>query len=283
MRVVWQCEQDEFCRRVLAKHWPGVPCYRDVRDLAAENVEPVDVLCGGFPCQDLSLAGRRAGIDGDQSGLWGEMFRLTGELRPRYLLVENVPGILTAGVDRVLGDLASIGFDAEWECLPASAFGAPHRRERFWLVAYPGGPRRREDAGGPSGDEGQDEGRPAADDHEPFGDGEGGGARPVAHPTGDGRGQGRPWGSDPGGEGEPEQPLPDVADPDGEPPLWPAVAWSERDPWAAEPRMARMAHGVPDAVDRRRALGNALVPQIAEWIGRRVIEAEQAMNGDVAA
>lgn len=244
MRVVWQCERDEFCRRVLARHWPGVPCYEDVRELRAGGVEPVDVLCGGFPCQDVSLAGRRAGIDGEQSGLWGEMFRLTCELRPRYLVVENVPGLLTAGLGRVLGDLASGGFDAEWDCLPASAFGAPHIRDRFWLVAYPRGARRRQDAGGASGDEGADEGRAAADDHESPGDGEGRRAG-------------------------------DVADAHGEPTERPSVAWSERDTWAAEPGVARMAHGVPRGLDRRRALGNALVPQIAEWIGRRLLEYER--------
>lgn len=167
MRTLWFCEQDEFCRRVLARHWPGVPCYPDVRALVgnangasthsyAEEGGPrpavgesgrgmdvpvpvphVDVLCGGFPCQDLSYAGRGAGIEGARSGLWSEFARLIGDLRPRYVVVENVPALLGRGLGRVLGDLAALGFDAEWDCLPASAFGAPHRRDRFWLVAYP--------------------------------------------------------------------------------------------------------------------------------------------------
>jgi DNA (cytosine-5)-methyltransferase 1 len=175
MRTVWFCEQDEFCQRVLAKHWPGVPCHPDVRALVADAdgagcsapsaqrcdshrlrsagavgsrgsdgalpvpVPYVDVLCGGFPCQDLSYAGKGAGLDGERSGLWGEYARLIRELRPRYVVVENVSALLARGLGRVLGDLAACGYDAEWDCIPASAVGAPHRRDRVWLVAYPGG------------------------------------------------------------------------------------------------------------------------------------------------
>ena len=126
MRVLWHCESDPFCQRVLAARWPGIPCYPDVSELRGADVAPVDVLCGGFPCQDISVAGRGAGIGGARSGLWSEMFRLTGELRPGYLVVENVPALLVRGLDIVLGDLASIGFDAEWDCLRACDFGAPH-------------------------------------------------------------------------------------------------------------------------------------------------------------
>ena len=111
-------------------------------------VPPVDVLCGGFPCQDLSVAGRGAGIDGARSGLWAEYARLIRELRPRYVVVENVPALLVRGLGRVLGDLAALGYDAEWDCLPASAFGAPHRRDRVWIVAYPDGLRTRRTMGG---------------------------------------------------------------------------------------------------------------------------------------
>jgi site-specific DNA-cytosine methylase len=99
----------------------------------------VDVLCGGFPCQDISVAGRGEGIDGARSGLWGEYARLIRELRPRYVVVENVAALLARGMERVLGDLAACGYDAEWDCIPASAVGAPHRRDRVWLVAYPNG------------------------------------------------------------------------------------------------------------------------------------------------
>jgi DNA (cytosine-5)-methyltransferase 1 len=135
--VKWQVEIDPFARRVLEKHWPKVRRYEDVRTVGRDHLEPVDVICGGFPCQDISSAGLRAGIDGDRSGLWREMARIVRELRPAYLIVENVADLLNRGIERVLRDLAACGYDAEWECIPASSFGAPHRRDRVWIVAYP--------------------------------------------------------------------------------------------------------------------------------------------------
>lgn len=133
------CEVDPFCRSVLRRHWPGIPIYEDVRELRGADLPPVDVLCGGFPCQDVSLAaaGKRKGITGKRSGLWHEYARLIEEIRPGYVIIENVPGLLAAGVEAVLQDLAAVGYDAEWEVLPAAAVGAPHRRERVFLVAYP--------------------------------------------------------------------------------------------------------------------------------------------------
>ena len=147
------CEIEPFPRRVLAKHWPEVPCYEDVRTLTAEVLArdgvAVDVITGGFPCQDISTAGRLAGIkDGTRSGLWSEIVRLIGELRPKYVIVENVANLLSGPSDRpggwfgrVLGDLAECGYDAEWENIPASTLGAPHRRERVWIAAYPSSKR----------------------------------------------------------------------------------------------------------------------------------------------
>jgi DNA (cytosine-5)-methyltransferase 1 len=305
MRTVWFCEEDPFCRRVLAKHWPGVPCYPDVRSLVADAgtgrrsevvheplnhakgraanhkresacdpqgrrhlsgvaagacgvsgdderlpvpVPHVDVLCGGFPCQDLSYAGKGAGIDGERSGLWSEYARLVRELRPRYVIVENVPALLTRGLGRVLADLAACGYDAEWDCIPASAVGAPHRRDRVWLVAYPGGEGRRENTGSSHGDEASDAGRGTQDNHIALG----AGSQRV--PAGE-RGAG-------------------VADADSESLGRPAIARGQCDQWLSEPDVGRVADGVPARVDRLRALGNALVPQIAEWIGRRIIEWE---------
>jgi DNA (cytosine-5)-methyltransferase 1 len=278
MRVVWQCESDEYCRRVLARHWPGVPCHPDVRDLVADRqrqrqlqpqgIEPaqwrrardrcveadclpvpvpyVDVLAGGFPCQDLSVAGKGAGIDGARSGLWSEFARLIGELRPRYVLVENVPALLTRGFERVLADLAACGYDAEWDCLPASAFGAPHRRDRIWLVAYD---------------------------------------------QGDGRGPGRQGRSDPGRARQQQPALQGVADAErsglqrrtrsgieGErwpPSLAARIGEGFGGQWEPEPDVGRVAHGVPARVDRLRSLGNSLVPQIAEWIGWRIVAYEE--------
>lgn len=142
MRTVAFCEIEPYCRAVLRKHWPDVPIYEDVRTitaarLAADGVGPIDVICGGFPCQDISNAGKRAGIEGERSGLWSEFARLIGEIRPRYAIVENVAALLGRGIDRVLGDLAEIGYDAEWDCIPAAAIGALHYRDRVWITAYP--------------------------------------------------------------------------------------------------------------------------------------------------
>jgi DNA (cytosine-5)-methyltransferase 1 len=142
------CEIEPFPRRVLARHWPGVPCYDDVRTLtgarlAADGIA-VDVITGGFPCQDLSVAGKQRGMgEGTRSGLWSEIVRLIGELRPRYVIVENVAALLDGPSERrggwfgrVLGDLAELGLHAEWASIPAAAVGGPHIRERVWLVAY---------------------------------------------------------------------------------------------------------------------------------------------------
>src|SRR5688572_2857581 len=128
MQCVWQVEIDEFCRKVLTKHWPNVPKFNDVRECGKHNLEPVDLIAGGFPCQDISEVGSRRGIDGARSGLWREMHRIVGELRPRYVLVENVSGLLNRGIERVLGDLAAIGYDAEWSLLSACSMGAAHSR-----------------------------------------------------------------------------------------------------------------------------------------------------------
>jgi DNA (cytosine-5)-methyltransferase 1 len=137
MACRWQIELDPWRRSVLAAHWPGVPRHGDIREVDSDELEPVDVICGGFPCEDISRAGRRAGIGGTKSGLWSELHRLTRDLRPGYLLVENSTSLLVRGLGHVVGDLAAIGYDAEWDCLPAAAFGAPHIRDRLYLLAYP--------------------------------------------------------------------------------------------------------------------------------------------------
>lgn len=140
------CEIDEAPRRVLAKHWPEIICYHDVRELtaarlASDGIAKVGILTGGFPCQDLSSSGKQAGINGARSGLWSEIVRLVGELRPDFLIVENVSALLNgeggAWFSRVLGDLAAVGFNAEWQCIPTSYVGLPHSRDRVFIVAYP--------------------------------------------------------------------------------------------------------------------------------------------------
>jgi len=257
MRVSWQIELDPFCRAVLARHFPDAARFEDVREVGARELDPVDLICGGFPCQDLSSAGRGAGIDGARSGLWSEFARIVRELRPRYVVVENVPALLTGKgkrwdrgpIGRVLGDLAEARYDAEWACLSAREFGAPHLRKRVWIVAYPQGEPERPGLR-PEEPEAERRGRP----------GDGGRAggtaqdarRPVDNP--DRRGHRAPQAEVcPGRDGA----L--------------GAGW-----WATEPSVGRVADGVPDRVDRLAALGNALVPQIAEWIGRRILEYERA-------
>ena len=212
--TVGQVEIDPWCRRVLAKHWPDVPRHDDVRtavDWWLEQQRPhVHLVHGGFPCQDVSDAGDLAGIEGEQSGLWTDFAAVVRALRPRWVLVENVPGLLTRGMGRVLGDLAACGYDAEWDCLPAAAVGAPHLRAREWLLAYPaavGGVRR--------------------DPHQTILAGR---CAPVVRPG-----------------------------------------------WTPEPRLARVVDGVPTRMDRLRAggLGNAVVPQVAEHVGRLIVAADR--------
>ena len=140
MTCVAQVEIDEFCLKVLNKHWPDVPKYKDVCDVGKNNLPSADLICGGFPCQDVSLAGKRAGLEGKRSTLWSEFSRIICELKPRWVVIENVPGLFSSDDGRffsiILRELAESGYDAEWEVIPASAFGAPHRRERIFIVGY---------------------------------------------------------------------------------------------------------------------------------------------------
>jgi len=140
-KMIAFCEVSPICRHLLAHHWPEVPCYDDVQTLSeaklrSDGIVRIDAIVGGFPCQDLSYAGKGAGLAGARSGLWREFVRLIGELRPGVVIVENVPALLNRGLGTVLADLAALGYDAEWDCIPASAVGAPHRRDRIWIVAY---------------------------------------------------------------------------------------------------------------------------------------------------
>ena len=136
LRCCWQVEIDDYATRVLERHWPAVARYRDIRDCGAHNLASVDVAAGGFPCQGISDAGRQRGLDDPRSGLWREFARIIRELRPRYVLVENVAALLDRGMGDVLGDLAALGYDAEWSVLSSCAMGAAHTRERVFIVAY---------------------------------------------------------------------------------------------------------------------------------------------------
>jgi DNA (cytosine-5)-methyltransferase 1 len=290
-RCAWQVEIDGYARRVLAKHWPDVPRFRDVREVGTAELARVDLIAGGFPCQDVSVAGSRAGLAGQRSGLWREYRRIVAELAPSLVLIENVPGLVTNGLRDVLWDLAALGYACEWDIVPAAALGAPHLRERLFVVAYADGERlrvepERDQRGeaergiaeslddGPHGtmadaDRGRLEGGgPAHDDHRrdaPGDDAYGRGA-PLAHPHGRLLAVGSCFGRTAREE----------------------LAAARRScsegagVWAAEPGVGRVADGVPRRVDRLRTLGNAVVPQVAEWLGRRLLAAIQppAEQGD---
>jgi DNA (cytosine-5)-methyltransferase 1 len=224
MTVVGQVERDPYCLSVLTRHWPEVPKHDDVTTAPewwGDAVRPaVDVVCGGFPCQPFSFAGYQQGIE-DERWLWPAFERVVRAVRPRYVVVENVAALTRDAVafGWVLGDLARLGFDAEWTLLRASDVGAPHSRGRLFVLAYPAG--------------------------------EHGFARHLL-------GQGRD-GRSPLAVG-------------GLPRLAVAQQRQAADRWLArEPRVDRLVDGVPAQVDRLRLAGNAVVPQLAEHIGRLIV------------
>lgn len=137
--LVWYAENDPSASTVLAAHHPGVPNVGDITAVDWRSLDPVDILAAGYPCQDLSNAGKRAGIEGDKSRVWHNVADAVRDLRPGIVLLENVAGHLARGFGRVLGDLASLGYDAQWTCLRASDLGAPHQRDRLFVYAYPRG------------------------------------------------------------------------------------------------------------------------------------------------
>jgi DNA (cytosine-5)-methyltransferase 1 len=249
IKTLWQVEIDPFCRKVLAKHFPDAQRYEDIRGCMC--LPKVDIISGGFPCQDISNAGKREGIDGERSGLWRQMRRVIRQVRPRYVIVENVAALLGRGIERVLGDLAESGFDAEWDVLPACAFGAPHIRQRVFILAYS---EKQSVRSGLCADEPGRIGRRRS--------GDGGSSNDVAHR------ERSPSISDSGIQGLPESEQETVF---RERRRQEGRAVAERDWWAVEPDVGRVAHGVPSRVDRLKGLGNALLPQIAEWIGRRIV------------
>ena len=143
--TIWQVEQNTFCQSILKKHWPNATIFDDVRTVGAHNLEKIDLLCAGFPCQDLSMAGQKRGIyDGEKSSLFWQLHRIISELRPRIICLENVANIIRLGGTDVVGSLAQIGYDCEWTVIRSGAdFGAPHERKRWFCVAYPTGIRCR--------------------------------------------------------------------------------------------------------------------------------------------
>jgi DNA (cytosine-5)-methyltransferase 1 len=223
MTCKWQVENHTARQELLGLRFPEAAIYGDVRQFALNPNDSlkVDVICGGFPCQDISYCGKGEGIEGERSGLWSEFARVIRVLGPRYVVVENVPALLDRGLFRVLGDLASCGFDAEWDCLPASAFGAFGERDRLFVLAYSqsldGGPHDLLEAS-------------------------------------------REWG--PSLQSRRLSGL--------------AVATAgqrENTRLRCEPRLDRLVRRVPGALDRLEGIGNSIFPAVAEWIGRRLMEA----------
>lgn len=134
--TIWQVEQDTFCQSILRRHWPDATLHSDINQVGSHNLAEVDILCGGFPCQDISRAGKQEGINGEKSGLWWQMHRLIGDLRPRVIVLENVAAIVSNGLSTVSESLAKLGYDLEWQIVSARQFGAPHIRKRWFGVAY---------------------------------------------------------------------------------------------------------------------------------------------------
>lgn len=265
MKVLWQVEIDPWCRAVLARQWPEVERFEDVRSVGAGNLSRVDLIAGGFPCQDISQAGKGAGIkEGTRSGLWFEFARIIRELRPQYVLVENVPLLRKRGLGIVLSDLAACGYDAEWDGLPAAAVGAPHRRDRLWLVAH-----RQLPSFGPDAYDY----RWIYSEPEKLTANERAYALRYVAPVGSDVADANRWR------------LAKLAQRHGESFLGFQGSFRDnveryglQERWLTEPSVGRVAHGVPNRVDRLRGLGNAVVPQVVEWIGRRIVEAEAEIS-----
>lgn len=271
--VVWQADSDAHARAVLATHWPAVHRYNDVREINETAPRP-DIICGGFPCQDISLAGKGAGIDGERSGLWSEFARIIRALRPAVVFVENVAALANRGLNRVLGDLATLGFDAEWDVFRASDVGAPHRRERLFLLAYSDRERVRQLAergswGGAGARETEREHAESVDDRATVADSDGPGCkrtdqRESEHAVA----PGRRFMADADSERRDEN----VRGQDGEHSRWCVADIGHRFPpgpaaiagWnGPQPAIRRGDDGVPGRSHRLRLLGNSVVSQQA--------------------
>jgi len=244
MKTVAFCEIDKFCRKVLTHHWPTVPIYEDIKSLTAQKLKDdrisVDVICGGFPCQDISTAGKGEGLKGERSGLWREYARLIGEIRPRYVIVENVAALLFRGLPDVLGDLASLGYDAEWHCIPASYIGAPHRRDRIWIIAYRNSDNQSESIISFDDEASRMQGDASNSDSQRL---------QRSEKAGD---DGKDW-------------------TESRNQLITGCRGVSRSAWEIEPSVGRVANGVPARMDRLKSLGNAVVPQIPEILGKAIM------------
>ena len=257
------CEIEDFPKKVLKKHWADVPIYEDVKNvtrkrLVSDGIPRIDVVTGGFPCQDLSIAGNQKGIEAERSGLWSELCRIIGDVRPRYAIVENVTALISGDNGRwfgkVLGDLAEVGYDCEWHCISASELGAHHHRDRVWIIAYSEITRTRKNNKGLwSGTSGVSRGEETSGVKESMAD--------TMRERLEGHWQ---FGKNDGTVQQATQPFISINLQNG----------ISREYWATEPELGRVANGIPNRSHRLKGLGNAVVPQIPELIGRAILEAE---------
>jgi len=300
-RAGWECvaqvEIEPFARRVLAKHWPAVPRFTDVREIGGSDLPACDAIVGGFPCQDISVAGRGDGLSGERSGLWFEFLRLVQEVRPRWVLAENVPALRTRGIDTVLGGLEQEGYACWPVVVGARHVGAPHRRDRVFIVARldhpssegraaarhainaatPGAGTLLDAAGSGPRLADADDGR-GWQDRQPAELRTGGAVEPPGH---------RRDTAARSSHQEPQRRV-SMADADraglrAERSRWPSRPGEPQHQWekprTTEPPLGGAVDGLPAGVVRResrlrraslKAYGNAVVPQVAEVIGRAI-------------
>ena len=264
------CEIEKFPQKVLAKHWPRVPIYNDVMELTndrlrADGIFP-DIITGGFPCQDISVAGNQKGIDeGTRSGLWSECARLVGEIRPDYAIFENVTALLSGEsgkwFERVLWDLSEVGYDAEWHCIPASELGAHHHRDRVWIICHP--QKLQRNGGNTNGEDGKckipEFGNTSSE--RDMADTSSRGSDTIFSDTNSKRG----CGGNASGENASDVRQSLVCQ---------RKHLRRMEIWNAEPNVDRVANGIPDRTHRLKGLGNAICPPISELIGRAILETE---------
>jgi DNA (cytosine-5)-methyltransferase 1 len=274
-KTVWAVEKDLYAQKIIKKNFKEVKIYDDITKIEWETIESVDVLTGGFPCQDISLAGKREGIQGKRSGLWKEYVKAIRILRPRYVVIENVANLVNDGLNVVLADLASCGYDAEWDCLPASSFGASHRRDRVFILGILANTHS---FNGRSEHQQLGKRKTRSDINrccEVMADSESIKSRKQTEYE---RRKDTGRGSIDCGRIETER-TENLSD-SNDYSYWKQCQESLREKnrrttWESESSVRRVANGVSNRVDRIRCLGNAVVPQVAEFIGLKIIKKEK--------
>ena len=268
--IVGFCEIDKYCHKVLAKNFPDVPIHKDICDLNGRNFTDIDLITGGFPCTDISQAGKGKGLidesgEKTRSGLWFEMHRLIGEIRPRFALIENVPMLTARGGTRVIADLAQIGYNAEWTIIGADDVGAWHRRKRIWIVAYP---EQLSNANGVGRVHGKSKEQPAERRITSFGNIKSGGAYEEAFSNADGRRFKKQW-KPKSVQPQKQRKTKSIKSQCGDSETRQKF---KSGGWRTEPKLGRVAHGIPNRVDRLKGLGNAIVPQVAQLIMEKLYD-----------